>query len=70
MRDNGQPRPERPQTESDVTMDDLLEQARFESLPPQQQALVYAHHMDQFDAVTAYTGRKNKVSDDNVYSGG
>lgn len=66
MSHKDQSRAGRPQTESDVTLDDLYEQVRFQTLTSQQQTLVYAHHMDQYNAVPPYTERKQKGNGDSL----
>lgn len=42
---------------NDTTLDDEYEMQRIDSLTPEQQDLLYRHHLDQFEAVPSYVSR-------------
>lgn len=41
-------------TDEPETLEEACERQRLESLTPEQQQLVYLHHLDQFEAVPSY----------------
>ena len=43
-----------PITEEIETMDEMYERLRIASLPESSQQLVYAHHLDQYEATPSY----------------
>jgi hypothetical protein len=53
--------PNRPITEEPETLDEAYERLRIDSLTPQQQRLVYRHHLDQLQAVPSYVEQQART---------